>query len=365
MDPNATNHGHLPADHPAVAAEKVGVLLINLGTPDGTDYWSVRRYLKEFLSDPRVIEVNRLVWWFVLNGIILSFRPFKAGHAYKEIWDEERNESPLRTITRAQSERLGADLAGHGIEVEWGMRYGNPSIADKLEVLREKGCTRILLAALYPQYSATTTATAYDKAFDALKTMRWQPAVRTLPAYHDDPAYIAALVRSIHNDIAQSGTEPDCVLASFHGLPKRYLLNGDPYHCQCVKTARLMREALGWDETRLTFAFQSRFGAEEWLRPYADQTVERLARDGVKRLAVITPGFSADCVETLEEVNMGLRETFLEAGGESFRFIPSLNASDEGMSVIRALVSRELSGWIDVPATSEETAPVARLAASR
>lgn len=343
----------LPADHPPVKLGKVGVLLMNLGTPDATDYWSMRRYLKEFLWDSRVIEVSRFIWWPILNLIILTTRPKASGEAYDAIWNRELDESPLRTITRSQADLLTADLApaegrsyGADIHVDWAMRYGNPAIKDKLEGMMALGCDRILLAPLYPQYAAATMATANDKAFEALMQMRWQPAIRTLPPYHDDPVYIEALCKSLEEGIARLDYEPEVILASFHGLPKSYLLKGDPYHCQCHKTARLMREHLGWDENRLRITFQSRFGKEEWLQPYTDKTVEALARDGIKRMAVITPGFSADCVETLEEIAMQNGEIFEEHGGEQFALIPCLNDSDDGMRVIRTIVERELQGWI-------------------
>ena len=335
----------LPSDHPRVEAGKIGVLLINLGTPDATDYWSMRRYLKEFLSDRRVIETSRLIWWPILNLIILTTRPSASGEAYEAIWNKEKDESPLRTITRSQSDLLSEAL-GDRVVVDWAMRYGNPSIASRLEALKEQGCDRILLAPLYPQYAAATMATANDKAFEALMTMRWQPAVRTLPPYHDDPVYIEALCNSLLEGLDKLDFEPETIIASFHGLPKEYLLKGDPYHCQCHKTARLMREFLGWDEKRLRITFQSRFGKAEWLQPYTDKTVEALAKEGVKRIAVITPGFSADCVETLEEIAMQNGEIFEENGGEHFALIPCLNDSDHGMAVIRAIVERELQGWV-------------------
>jgi ferrochelatase len=337
-----------PADHPDIPNERVGVLLINLGTPDATDFWSVRRYLKEFLSDPRVIEVNRVLWWGILNLIILNVRPVIAGRAYREIWDSETNESPLRRHTREQAAGLGARLqsAGHRLDVDWAMRYGNPSIADKLEAMRERGCRKILLVALYPQYSATTTATAYDKAFAALAAMRWQPSIRTAPAYPDHPAYIEALAGSVRRHIAELDWEPDLLLASFHGLPKRYFDAGDPYYCHCALTTRLLSEALGWPGDKIRLAFQSRFGREEWLQPYIQQVIEDLPGQGVKRIAVISPGFVSDCVETLEEVAIGLRETFLEAGGDHFAYIPCLNAGEDGLAVLEAVTLKELGGWL-------------------
>jgi protoporphyrin/coproporphyrin ferrochelatase len=335
------------ANHPPVKHGKIGVLIVNLGTPDATSYWPMRRYLKEFLSDRRVIEVNPVKWWFILNGPVLTKRPFSSGEAYKAIWNEARDESPLRTITRSQAEKLEAALAAEPrVMVDWAMRYGNPSIASRITALQEQGCERILLVPLYPQYSAATTATVCDKAFDALKTMRWQPTLRVAPPYYDDPGYIEALATSMRTSIAALSFEPEIVIASFHGLPLEYFQKGDPYHCHCHKTARLLREALGWGEDRLMLTFQSRFGKAEWLQPYTDKTIERLASEGVKRIAVITPGFAADCVETLEEIAMQAREGFVEHGGEEFAALPCLNDSDEGMSFLDAHIKRELQGWL-------------------
>ncbi len=343
-DPGAVR---LPADHPPVKAKKIGVLLINLGTPDDTSYWSMRRYLEEFLMDRRVIETPRVLWWPILHGIILQTRPKKSGANYDTIWNKELDESPLRTITRSQSDKMAAALAEHpNIIVDWAMRYGNPSIRSRLDALTEAGAERILLFPLYPQYAAATTATVNDKAFDALKKMRRQPAVRTVPAYHDDPVYIDALCESLVAHIDALDFEPEKVIASFHGVPKEYLDKGDPYHCHCQKTARLMRERLGWSEDYLINTFQSRFGPAEWLQPYTDKTVERLAKEGVKRLAVVCPGFVSDCVETLEEIAGENGEIFHEHGGEHFAAIPCLNDSAEGMRVIEHVVRRELGGWI-------------------
>jgi ferrochelatase len=337
----------LPPDHPPVAAGRVGVLLVNLGTPEGTDYWPMRRYLSEFLSDRRVIEWSPLYWQPILQGIVLSVRPKKSGALYESIWNKERNESPLRTFTRAQAEKLAAELAGEAnIVVDWAMRYGKPTIAERLDTLAKAGAERVLLFPLYPQYSATTTATVNDKAFDALKAMRWQPALRTVPPYHDEPVYIDALAESIAAHLATLDFEPEVVIASYHGLPLSYFQNGDPYHCHCQKTSRLVSETLGWPEGRLLTTFQSRFGPEEWLQPYTDKTVERLAGEGVKRLAVVNPGFVSDCLETLEEIAVQNCEIFLEHGGEHFSHIPCLNDSPEGMRVITSVVMRELQGWI-------------------
>lgn len=337
---------HFPPNHPVLPQQKVGVLLLNLGTPDGTDYWSVRRYLKEFLSDPRVIETNKLIWWPILNFVILSFRPQKSGHAYAQIWDKEKNESPLRVITREQTQSLAERLGGKDIMVEFAMRYGNPSTRSVLEKMQAAGCQRILLVPLYPQYSATTTATANDKAFDALRTMRWQPAVRTAPAYFDDPHYIETLGNSIREGIAKLDFEPDVVITSYHGMPVDYLKKGDPYYCQCHKTTRLLRDYLGWPEEKLLVTFQSRFGPTEWLQPYTDKTLEALPGKGIKKVAILAPAFSADCIETLEEIAMGGKDSFMAAGGEKFAYIPCLNASTPGMDYIEAMVRRELGGWV-------------------
>nr|WP_321457625.1 ferrochelatase [uncultured Cohaesibacter sp.] len=341
---------HWPENHPSVAFGKVGILLVNLGTPDGTDYKSMRRYLKEFLSDQRVIEEPKWKWWPILNGIILQTRPQKSGKAYASIWNNERNEGPLLTITRSQSDKLAERFAslktGRPVEIDYAMRYGNPSIRSKIEALAEKGCERLLVLPLYPQYAAATTATVNDAVFDILKEMRWQPALRTLPPYHDNPAYIEALSISLRNSLEHIDFEPEVILASYHGIPKRYFENGDPYHCHCMKTSRLVREAMDWSEDYMRTTFQSRFGPEEWLQPYTDKTVEGLARSGVKRIAVFNPGFSADCLETLEEIDGENREIFMEHGGAHFAHLPCLNDSEEGMDMLIQLVVNELQGWI-------------------
>lgn len=340
--------GARPADHPSLATGRIGVLLVNLGTPDATDYWSMRHYLAEFLSDRRVIEWPRAIWLPILYGIVLMRRPRRSGEAYKAIWNKDRDESPLRTFTRSQSEKLAASLQhpGDTIVVDWAMRYGQPTIAARIAALQKAGAERILVFPLYPQYSATTTATVNDKVFEALQGMRWQPALRVVPPYHDDPAYIAALAGSIRGALDGLGWAPEVVLASYHGIPQSYFRRGDPYYCHCMKTTRLLREALGWDEHKLRATFQSRFGPEEWLKPYTDGTIEALARSGIKRIAVINPGFAADCLETLEEIAVEARATFLAAGGESFAHIQCLNDSAGGMAVIEAIARRELAGWI-------------------
>jgi ferrochelatase len=338
---------HLPPGHPTLPPRRIGVLLVNLGTPDATDYWSMRRYLKEFLSDRRVIEENPVKWWLILNLIILTVRPGRKGRDYDKIWNKERNESFLKTITRAQSENLAAAFAQDPrLKVDWAMRYGNPSIPSRLDAMQKAGCDRILLVPLYPQYAAATTATVCDKAFAALAKMRWQPALRVAPAWFDQPVYIDSIAASLQSELAKLSFQPDAILASYHGMPEEYLHKGDPYHCQCAKTTRLLREKLGLGEDRLIMTFQSRFGTAEWLKPYTIDTVEELAKKGVKNLAVITPGFAADCLETLEEIAMENAEVFRHAGGANFAHIPCLNDSPGGMAVIRDVVERELQGWI-------------------
>jgi len=337
---------HRPANHPAVRSGGIGVLIVNLGTPEGTDYWSMRRYLKEFLSDRRVIEAPRAVWLPILELILLR-RPSARGRDYASIWNKERDEGPLKTITRAQCEKLAAALADLGpqIQVDWAMRYGRPPIAERLEALQERGCGRILVVPLYPQYCAASTATVADTAFDTLKRMRWQPAIRIAAPWYDDPVYVDALARSTRAGLAKLDFEPEVVLASYHGIPQAYFDKGDPYYCHCAKTTRLLREAFGWSEDFLRMTFQSRFGRAEWLKPYTADTVRQLAASAVKRLAVITPGFAADCLETLEEISVENAEYFHEAGGERFAAIPCLNDSAEGMAVIEAVARRELKGW--------------------
>ena len=334
--------------HPDIAPERTGVLLINLGTPESLNRRSIRRFLAEFLSDPRVIEVNRILWQAVLRLVILNLRPGRVLGAYREVWDRETDESPLRRHTREQAEAVAQRFGDNGrrIDVAWAMRYGSPSIADAIEAMADRGCRRILLFALYPQYSATTTASAYDAAFAALARMRWQPAIRTAQPYHDDPAYIGALADSVTRHLEGLDWRPDRLLVSFHGLPKRYFEAGDPYYCYCAKTTRMLADRLGWEAGRVTFAFQSRFGREEWLRPYISDVVGELPSGGDRRIAVIAPGFAADCVETLEEVAIGLRRTFLAAGGSAFSYIPCLNAGRTGTAMLESLITRELSGWI-------------------
>ena len=329
---------HQPTGHPAVPPRRIGVLLVNLGTPDATDYWSMRR---------RVIEENPVKWWLILNLIILTVRPGRKGRDYDKIWNRERDESFLTTITRSQSDKLAESFAGDPrILVDWAMRYGNPSIASRLDAMQKAGCDRILLVPLYPQYAAATSATVCDKAFESLVKMRWQPALRVAPAWFDEPVYIDAIAASLESALAKLPFKPDVILASFHGMPEEYLRKGDPYHCQCAKTARLLRERLKLGDDRFIMTFQSRFGTAEWLKPYTDATVKRLAGEGVKKLAVITPGFVADCLETLEEIAMENAAIFKAAGGENFAAIPCLNDGPGGMAVIRDVVARELQGWV-------------------
>jgi ferrochelatase len=339
----------LPSDHPPVRAGRIGVLLMNLGTPEGTSYWPMRAYLKEFLSDRRVIETTRWIWWPLLNFVILTTRPGRKGKDYASIWNNERNEGPLKTITRSQTEQLEArlkPLTGDRVVFDWAMRYGFPDVKSRLDALLAQGCDRILLVPLYPQYAAPTSATACDQAFRALMEMRWQPAVRVAPPYHDDPVYIRALADSMRGELAKLDFEPEVILCSFHGMPKEYLLKGDPYHCQCAKTWRLLREELGLPPERFKLTFQSRFGPAEWLQPYTDETVKALAEAGTKSLAIVAPGFSADCLETLEELDVENREIFVEHGGERFAYLPCLNDSEEGMRAITEVVQRELMGWV-------------------
>jgi ferrochelatase len=327
--------------------ERVGVLLVNLGTPDSADAKGVRVYLKEFLSDPRVIENQGLFWKLALNGIILNTRPRRKARDYQKIWNTEKNESPLKTITRAQAEKLGQAIADHDhVVVDWAMRYGNPSIRSRIDALAAQGCDRLLVVPLYPQYSAATSATVCDEVFRVLGDMRAQPTLRVTPPYYDDPDYIEALAVSINSHLATLPFQPEIVVASFHGMPQKYIDKGDPYQAQCIATTDALRKRMGLDEKKLLLTFQSRFGFDEWLQPYTDKTVEQLAKDGVRRIAVITPGFSADCLETLEEIAQENAEIFVHAGGEQLAAIPCLNDSEAGMDVIRQLVLRELQGWI-------------------
>lgn len=344
---NANLFKNLPYDHPKVEFGKVGVLLINLGTPDGTDSAAIRRYLAEFLTDRRVIEWSRWLWYPILYGLVLNTRPKKVGKAYEAIWNKENDESYLRTYTRSQALKLMDRLSDLPcVQVDWAMRYGQPSIRDKIESMQQSGCEKILLYPLYPQYAAATTATVNDESFRTLIELRWQPAIRTAPRYHDDPVYIDALAHSIEEHFATLDWQPEVVLTSYHGIPKSYFIKGDPYHCHCHKTTRLLRERLGWGKDRIMVTFQSRFGPEDWLQPYTDKTVEKLARDGVKNIAVINPGFVSDCLETLEEIAEEARDIFLHNGGERFTHVPCLNDGTDGMKVIEHIVRNELAGWV-------------------
>jgi protoporphyrin/coproporphyrin ferrochelatase len=330
-----------------IRPERIGVLLVNLGTPDSADTRGVRVYLKEFLSDPRVIEDQGLLWKLVLNGFILRTRPARKARDYQKIWNTEKNESPLKTITRAQSDKLTAAISDQDhIVVDWAMRYGNPSIASRIEALTAQGCDRLLVVPLYPQYSAATSATVCDEVFRVLAGMRAQPTLRVTPPYYDDPDYIEALAVSIDAHLKTLPFQPELIVASFHGMPKKYVDKGDPYLAQCIATTESLRKRMGLEASKLLLTFQSRFGFDEWLKPYTDKTIEQLAKDGVRRIAVVMPGFAADCLETLEEIAQENAEIFKHNGGEQFAAVPCLNDSDPGMDVIRQLVLRELQGWI-------------------
>ncbi|PLK24424.1 ferrochelatase [Novosphingobium sp. TH158] len=333
-----------PEGHPPVKTKGVGVLLINLGTPDAPTPAAVKRYLGEFLMDPRVVEIPRIIWWPILNGIILNTRPKMSAHAYSQVWTDAG--SPLAAITKAQAEALQVRM-GEGVQVDWAMRYGNPSVASRIQALKDQGCDRILIAPMYPQYSGATTASAMDAVGAALKAMRWQPAIRTLPPYYDDPLHIAALAQDTARQLAALSFRPEVLLLSFHGMPERTLHLGDPYHCQCRKTARLLAEALAkdWGDVRFEVTFQSRFGKAKWLEPATDAVIAAEAQKGTKRLAIAAPGFSADCLETIEELGIRGREDFLEAGGTDFATLECLNAGEPGMAMLEALVRRELAGW--------------------
>jgi ferrochelatase len=338
--------GRKPPDHPTVTPDKIGVLLLNLGTPDSPDYWPMRRYLGEFLSDRRVIETNPVLWQLILQGIILNVRPQKSGANYRKIWDKDADDSPLRVISARQAQKLQAAL-GDRVIVDFAMRYGNPSTESRLAALMQQGCYRILVCPLYPQYSATTTATANDAVFAALKRLRWQPAIRTLPPYFDSVPYVAALSDSIAAGVAALPFKPDLVLTSYHGMPVEYLVSGDPYYCDCLKTTRLVRESLGWSEDFLRVTFQSRFGPAEWLKPYTAETLMDLGA-AKKKVAIVAPAFSVDCIETLDELAILGREQYVHAGGhhDDYAYIPCLNDSPGGMTMLEAVVRQELGGWL-------------------
>lgn len=340
---------HAQADHPPVARPRVGVLLANLGTPDNYDYWSMRRYLNEFLSDKRVIDFPAWKWQPLLQLIILTKRPFTSGANYKLIWNHDKGESPLMTITKDQTAKIRSALQekyGDDVMVDFCMRYGNPSTASKVRAMVEAGCDRIVFFPLYPQYAGATTATANDQFFRALQSEKAQPAARTVQEYFDHPAYIEALAQSVERAYARLETRPDILVASYHGMPKRYLMEGDPYHCKCQKTTRLLRERLGWDKTEIITTFQSVFGREEWLRPYTVEHVAELAREGKKNIAVIAPAFSADCIETLEEIQGEICESFEHAGGETFTYIPCLNDDPAHIDALVQVIGENLGGWV-------------------
>ena len=345
----ATRPEHAPADHPKVAREKIGILLANLGTPDNYDYWSMRRYLNEFLSDRRVIDYPAWKWQPLLQLIILTKRPFTSGANYKSIWNHDKGESPLMTITKDQTAKLATAMQqkyGENVMVDFCMRYGNPSTKSKVRAMVEAGCRKILFFPLYPQQAGATSATANDQFFRALMDEKWQPAVRTVPAYFEHPKFIDALAQSVERAYAALEEKPDMLVCSYHGMPKRYLLEGDPYHCQCQKNTRLLKERLGWDDSQICTTFQSVFGREEWLRPYTVEHVAELAKQGKKRIAVIAPAFSADCIETLEEINEEIAESFEHAGGEQFTYIPCLNDDDAHIEALSAVIDTEISGWL-------------------
>ena len=348
-------HGEARATAPlGLPRAKTGVLLVNLGTPDATDYWSMRRYLREFLSDRRVIETPRLLWWPILNLIILSVRPSAKGKDYDSIWNRELDESPLRTITRGQADKLTAWLRQGGLGgaesadviVDWGMRYGNPSIKQGIDSLVAQGCDKFLLVPLYPQYAAATSATVCDKAFEALAAMRFQPTMRVAHPYFQSQAYIDTLAQSIRDEVAKLSFKPEVLLASFHGVPQDYVDKGDPYQAQCIETWQRLRHAMGLSANEFRMSFQSRFGPAQWLQPYTDETIKRMAKAGVRSMAVVAPGFAADCLETIEELGEENRHYFLENGGTQFAALPCLNDSDLGMRVIEDIVRRELAGWV-------------------
>jgi ferrochelatase len=325
-------------DHPNIKFGKTGVLLINLGTPDSTNWWDIRKYLKEFLSDRRVIEVNPVIWQIILNLFILTFRPSKTAHAYKKIWRTETNESPLLYFTRSQAEKLKNRIGNENIIVDFAMRYGNPSIKSKLNSLKNLGCENIVILPLYPQYAAATTATVCDEVYRSLMLMRWQPSLQVIPHYESEPAYIDALTKSIKNKLENIDWKPDLIISSYHGIPKKYFDKGDPYHCYCHKTTRLMKENFKLIDIQLTF--QSRFGPQEWLTPYTDKTLEDLPQKGVKNLLVICPGFASDCVETLEEINIQGKESFLKKGGEKFDLVPCLNDNLDHIKLLENLIKK-------------------------
>jgi ferrochelatase len=328
--------------HPKVNFGKTGVLIVNLGTPDSTNWLDIRRYLKEFLSDRRVIETNPILWWFILNLIILNLRPHKTAKAYKKIWMTDTNESPLRYYTRSQTEKLCNRFgSAQNVIIDYAMRYGNPSIKSKLNLLKEQGCEKLIILPLYPQYAAATTATVCDEVYRCLMEMRWQPSLQIIPHYESEPLYIAALSNSIKAQLEKLSWKPDVILSSFHGIPKKYFDKGDPYQCYCHKTNRLLKEHFG-NSIPIEISFQSRFGPAEWLQPYTDKTLEKLAQEGKKNILMICPGFASDCVETLEEIEMEGQATFKEHGGENFSMVPCLNDSEDHINLLEYLIKKHI-----------------------
>jgi ferrochelatase len=346
----ATCPMHAQPDHPKVKPARVGILMANLGTPDGTDYWSMRRYLNEFLSDKRVVDYSAWIWQPLLQLVILTKRPFSSGAAYRSIWNEEEDESPLLTITKRQTAAIKQQLVeryGDNVRIDFCMRYGNPSTKSKVREMVDDGCAKILFFPLYPHYAGATSATANDKFFRALMEEKWQPVARVVAPYFEEPAYIDALAQSIERAYADAGEKPEKLICSYHGVPERYLREGDPYHCQCQKTTRLLKERLGWDDTQIVTTFQSLFGPEEWLKPYTVEEVARLAKEeGVKSIAICAPAFSADCIETLEEINEEIKESFEEAGGEHFTYIPCLNDDPSHIDALTGVIEKNLKGWL-------------------
>jgi ferrochelatase len=337
-----------PSDHPYFPLKpKIGVLLVNLGTPDGTDYWSMRKYLKQFLMDRRVVDIFKPLWWLILNGPILTFRPSKSGKAYEKIWDKDNYGSPLRKHTVNQTKKLQELFKqDKQIIIEHAMRYGKPEIDKTLYKMKENGCTKIVLMPLYPQYAASTSATVKDEVFKWLLEQRWQPDIRTISPWFDDSNYIKALANTIKDNL-KNKIKPDMLIISFHGIPKRYFMAGDPYHCHCIKTARLLREELKWPEDEILVTFQSRFGPEPWLQPYTDKTIIDLAKNGIKNIAVVAPGFISDCLETLEELNVEARELFIENGGQNFEYIPCLNDNKHSIKLLNQIIKTNLLGWVE------------------
>ena len=325
-------------EHPKVNFGKTGILIINLGTPDSTSWWDIRKYLKEFLSDKRVIEVNPIIWQIILNLFILTFRPSKTAHAYKKIWRTDTNESPLLYFTRKQAEKLRSRIGNENLIIDFAMRYGRPSIKIKLQQLKNLGCENIVILPLYPQYAAATTATVCDEVYRTLMKMRWQPSLQVIPHYESEPDYINALINSIEQKVKSINWKPDLIISSYHGIPKKYFDKGDPYHCYCQKTTRLMKEK--YKSINIETTFQSRFGPQEWLTPYTDKTLESLPNKGIKNVLVICPGFASDCVETLEEINIQGRESFMSNGGKNFDLIPCLNDTDEQIKLFEKLVKK-------------------------